>query len=213
MQTLLQLVTATAVQAVPAAQGAGVTLVDEQGHRSSSAGTDEQVLRWDRLQYELDEGPCLTAHEQRRAVLVADVATDDRWPRWGAAVHGAVGSTLSVPLVAGDRGLGAIKLYGREPEAFGDRDVDTLRLFAGQAALLVQHREDRHQAGRLSDDLQTLLRRRDTLARACGVLMGRERLSADAAFTYLVSLAEQQRRPVHEVAARLLAGYDSQERS
>ena len=74
VQTLLQLVTATAVQAVPAAAGAGVTLVDEHGQRHSSAGTDEQVLRWDRLQHELDEGPCLTAYEQRRAVDVRDVA-------------------------------------------------------------------------------------------------------------------------------------------
>ena len=170
------------------------------------------MLWADRLQYELDEGPCLTAAQERRAVNVLDVSDDDRWPRWGEQVRGQVGSCLSVPLVAGGRGLGALKLYAREPEAFGDREVDTLGMFAGQAALLVSHRQDRAAAGGLSEDLRAMLRRRDAVARACGLLMGRENVSADAAFTYLVSLAEEQRRPVHAVADALLSGYERQER-
>ncbi len=210
VDTLLQLVTATAVRVVPSAFGAGITLLGPDGVPTSSAATDHRVLEADRLQYELQEGPCLTAYEQRTAVLVRDVENAGRWPRWEAAVAGSVGSTLSVPLVDGEDGLGAVKLYGRRPDAFDDRDCGTLRLLAGQVALLVAHRQDRTRAGRLSGDLQTVLGRRDAVTRACGVLMGREDLCSDDAFTRLVELAGEQGRPVHEAAETLLSTYGRQ---
>jgi hypothetical protein len=57
---------------LPGTLGAGITLVDENGQRTSAAATDEHVEHADRLQYELDEGTlsdCLGAapgHANRR---------------------------------------------------------------------------------------------------------------------------------------------------
>jgi putative methionine-R-sulfoxide reductase with GAF domain len=73
------------------------------------------------LQYELDEGPCLTAWRQREVVRVDDVTKETRWPAWTAAVTAfgiGLQSTLSVPLVVQDESLGAMKVYARDPYAF-----------------------------------------------------------------------------------------------
>jgi hypothetical protein len=46
---------------VPGTIGAGVSMLDPQGRRTSYAATDRVVEQADALQYELGEGPCLTA--------------------------------------------------------------------------------------------------------------------------------------------------------
>jgi len=46
---------------ITTATGAGISLMDDQGHRTSKAATSDLVLEADDLQYRLDEGPCLTS--------------------------------------------------------------------------------------------------------------------------------------------------------
>ena len=82
--TALGLVSSLALDTVPGAVGAGISIVDERGRRSSGS-TDARVEQADALQYELDEGPCLAASAGRRLVRVDDLAADRRWPRWAAA--------------------------------------------------------------------------------------------------------------------------------
>ena len=53
VDTVLHLITTLAVEAVPKAAGAGVTLVSGRGERASAAATDTFVERADALQYEL----------------------------------------------------------------------------------------------------------------------------------------------------------------
>src|SRR3954465_12587456 len=59
--TAVGLVTALATDAIPGAVGAGVTLVDELGRKTTSGASDPVVEKADAAQYELDEGPCLVA--------------------------------------------------------------------------------------------------------------------------------------------------------
>lgn len=63
--TALRLVTSLAAQMVPGTVGAGVTLIDDRGRPTSRGSSDEVVAEADRLQYELDEGPCLMAWRER----------------------------------------------------------------------------------------------------------------------------------------------------
>jgi hypothetical protein len=59
--TAVGLITALATDAIPGTAGAGVTLVDERGAKTTSGASDPVVEKADSAQYELDEGPCLTA--------------------------------------------------------------------------------------------------------------------------------------------------------
>src|SRR2546421_139395 len=76
----LGLVSSLAQETVPGSSGAGVSIIDEH-HRRSSGSTDERVLQADDLQYELGEGPCLTAAAERRLIRIDDLSVDRRWPR------------------------------------------------------------------------------------------------------------------------------------
>ena len=70
-----------ATEAIPGAVGAGVTLVDDRGGKTTSGASDPVVEKADSMQYELDEGPCLSAWAQRALVRVDEIGSDGRWPR------------------------------------------------------------------------------------------------------------------------------------
>jgi GAF domain-containing protein len=205
VQTSLSLITSLAQETLPGTVGAGVTLLDEQGHRTTSAASSPVVEQADRLQYELDEGPCLASYGERRVVRIDDLLAEDRWPRWVDAVRPlGLRSSLSVPLVAGDVTRGAVKVYSDRPGAYGERDERLLTMFAAQAAVLVANVQAHEAAGRLSDQVKSALRDRDVIAMARGVLMEREQVAEDAAFRMLVSLAVQRGAPMGTVASELL---------
>ena len=114
--TAVNLVTALAREAIPGAVGAGVTLVDDRGGKTTSGASDPVVEKADSMQYELDEGPCLTSWAQRALVRLDEIGSDGRWPRWSRAVEPlGLRAAMSAPLVAGDRSLGAIKVYAQQP--------------------------------------------------------------------------------------------------
>lgn len=60
--------------------GAGVTLISPGTAPHYVAASDDAALRFERLQTELDEGPCLRAYTSGEPVTVPDLANDDRYP-------------------------------------------------------------------------------------------------------------------------------------
>ena len=190
-----------ALATLPDTAGAGVTLVDGQGRKTSAGASSALTERADALQYELDEGPCLTAWAQRTVVRVDDVVHDERWPRWGRAVEPlGVQSALSTPLVAGDMALGAIKVYGHRPGAYDTHAEQVLTLFAAQAAILVANVQTVDNARRLSDQLKEALHSRDVISTAKGVLVAKEGIDEESAFARLVAMSQRDGRKLRDVA-------------
>ncbi len=205
VDTALDLVTRLAATATGGTLGAGVTVVDEHGKRSRAA-SNQVAEQADARQYELDEGPCLTAWRTQEIVRVDDTATDTRWPRWNeTAGRLGVRSVLSAPLLAADESIGAMKIYSARPGNFGPRDEQIMRLLAAQAAILLANSQSLREARRLSRQLTGALASRDTVAQAIGVLLARGAASQQDAFTVLATAARQSHRPVEEVARTLLA--------
>jgi GAF domain-containing protein len=198
--TALGLVSSLALDTVPGAVGAGVSVIDERGRRSSGS-TDARVERADALQYELDEGPCLAATAGRQLVRVDDLAADHRWPRWSAAVAPlGLRAALSTPMVAGDASLGALKVYAEEPDTFDDHSERLLAMFAAQAAILVANVQSHERARRLSDGLRQAIGTRDLVSTAKGVLMARHGVGGDVAFGMLVARCGDGNGTLPEVA-------------
>ncbi|WP_152188603.1 GAF and ANTAR domain-containing protein [Georgenia satyanarayanai] len=206
VDAVLPLLTAAVLHTVPVASGAGITLTADDGSPTTAAGTDPVVTSADALQYELDEGPCLTAWREQRSVRVDDVTAETRWPRWTSAVAGlGLRSVLSTPLVAGSATVGALKLYSRDTRAFSSTDETTAKLLAAQAAILVSSARRFRRAGEIGEEVQALLAQRDAVTRATGFVMGRDHVPEDVAFAHLVSLARSEGRSVHATAQRLLS--------
>ncbi|HEX8508127.1 MAG TPA: GAF and ANTAR domain-containing protein [Propionibacteriaceae bacterium] len=188
------------------ASGAGVSLLDDQGLRTSTASTSPLVTEADDWQYQLDEGPCLTAWAEQVTIRIDDVDDDPRWPRWSAAVRGLpLRSVLSAPLLAGNRCLGAVKVYSAERAAFDSRSEHQLNGFARTAALLLANVDTLDNARQLSDDLRTAVLARDTIQLATGMVMHRDHIPRDAAWQQLVDAARTTGRSTASVAAELLS--------
>jgi GAF domain-containing protein len=211
--TALGLITSLAMETVPGSTGAGMTLVDDDGRRTSSAATDPRVESADALQYELDEGPCLAALAARQVMRSDDVGAEPRWPRWAVAASAlGVWSCLSAPLVAGDRAVGAIKVYADQPGVFAAHDEQLLTMFAAQATILVVNVQAHERAQRLSDGMRKAVRSRDVVSMAKGVLMARHGVDEDTAFGMLVALRGEGGAPLREAAQTVVQGAVRQRR-
>ena len=202
----LRLIADAATAAIPGAIGAGVSLINVSGRRQTAAASDAVVAAADALQYELEEGPCITAWAIGETVLVEDVASDRRWPRWApAAAALGISSSVSCPLLSGELALGAVKIYSDGGKPLGNGTVHLAELFAQQASLFVVHSHAREAARTLSDRLQESLAQRDAISTAKGLLMARNGSTDEAALRNLMMLSRQAGKPLARVAAELLA--------
>ncbi|MFF0991420.1 GAF and ANTAR domain-containing protein [Kocuria nitroreducens] len=190
---------------IPSAAGAGVSLIDANGTRTSAGATDGLVESVDALQYGLREGPCLTAWATETPQRINDTTDDDRWPEWtAAAVRSGIRSMISVPLMFQDRCLGAMKVYATVGDAFTVHEEQQLGLLAAAAATLLGSAQTRDAPQRLSAALQAGLEDRQAIDRATGMLMEQRATDPDDAQSVLLTAARAQGRPMAEVARQIL---------
>jgi hypothetical protein len=162
----------------------------------------------DQLQYAAREGPCLDAIAKEPTVYAEDLAEDQRWPVFGpqAAALG-MRSLLSCRLSAnGTRG--ALNLYAALPRAYGAIDRTKALIFAAHAGIALGAAEAREDAA-LSldvglhriDDLITALGTREIIGQAEGILIERERITAQQAFDVLRRASQHLNIKLREVAS------------
>jgi GAF domain-containing protein len=109
-------------------------------------------------------------------------------------------AVLSAPLVAGDDGLGALKVYSRRPGVYGDREEHLMSMFAAHAAVLLANVRSYEDARRVSGELRDSMRGRDVVNMAKGALMAREATDEQTAFLLLTGMAREHCKPLREVA-------------
>jgi GAF domain-containing protein len=202
----LDLVAALAAETISGSIGAGISLMDEAGGRTTAAATGPVVERADTAQYELGEGPCLTAWAQRMAVRVDDIAADGRWPSWAKVAAGlGLGASLSMPMLASGPALGAIKVYAPHPDVYSPGAERLLRMFAGQAAMLVANLRSHEAARRVSDQMRDAMAGRDVINQAKGYLMARDSVDEHGALAALIGISLQDGRSLADAARDLLS--------
>jgi GAF domain-containing protein len=205
VDTTVGLVTRVAVTTLPGTTGAGVSLLDASGKRTTAA-SDPLVEQADLLQYELDEGPCLSAWRGRVPVRIDDTEAEHRWPRWTqeAAARG-IKAVLSAPMLTGDRSIGAIKVYSRQAAVYDEHSEQVLSLLAQQSAILLANAQSYEDANELASQLRTALAGRDLVGQAKGVLIAEGARDEVAAFSMLVTASQRSNMKLHEVARLLVA--------
>ena len=194
---VMDTVVAAAVLTVPGAEEASISLTQGRRQVVSAAATSDLPRRFDDLQQETRQGPCMDAMYQHETVRVDDLATDRRWPELARrAGELGVASMLCFQLfVAGDD-LGALNLLSRQPRAFTDESERIGLPLASHAAVAVAQAQKVNHLG-------TALASRDVIGQAKGVLMERYKITADAAFALLARASQDTNRKLHEVAEHL----------
>lgn len=199
----LDRISRTALVVIPHASFCGITVRRRRARFETLAYTDEMALRCDELQYELDEGPCVSSAEEDEPFLVRSTAQDERWPRWGPrvadlGVNSIVSAQMSAASLDPEREpLGAINVYGRPADAFDADDLRRLHVFgvhAGHALAMA------HMVTTLKEGIEA----RHDIGLAQGILMSRYEVNRDQAFESLRRYSSHANVKLREVATMVV---------
>jgi GAF domain-containing protein len=189
-----------AVNAIPGADGAGLTLL-EKDRSDTMVSTAPFVAEVDAVQYGLGQGPCISAAAGGVTMRSGSLGGDARWPQFGSTVARMnVHSALSLPLITADGVVGAMNVYAHGKQAFDERSVEVGQTFAVPAAIAVQNAQVLAQTQRLASQLENALSTRAVIDQAIGILMSRSGSSADEAFARLRTLSQSQHQKLTAVA-------------
>ena len=191
---LLYLICLAAIDSVPGAEYAGITIADRHGKLQTPTATHHLIHQVDALQYQLQQGPCVDAVAGEWQARSDNLSVDHRWPVYGprAAELGII-SQMGIELFDEPGCIAGLNLYSSSIGAFDDDTVEAAMLFAIQAA---------HTLGRVLTlkDLTAAMTTRTTIGRATGVVMQKYQLSPDRAVELLTRVSR-----IHDITLETLA--------
>ena len=189
------------------ADGAGLMLVDQEGQLRWASASDQTAQTLEDRQERLAQGPCAVAFSQRLPAAIRDLRTEPDWQEFTQVlVSEGICAALSVPVELDGGVIGTLDIYARQPRDWDPSEVAALQAYAGLMASLLMAAVTAQVKGRLADQLQAALEHRWLIEQAKGVVMGRERLDAQAAFERLRGAARSSTRRLADVAKDVTAG-------
>lgn len=204
LEAILELVCHQAKASLPDIDDASVTLLQKEGAYTAAHLTDWSKTL-DELQYGLAEGPCLDAAAEGVVFEVADFGSEPRWPRYApVALREGAGSSMSLPLKAREAPVGALNLYSKTRSGFSEVEREAASEFARIAGILLANAVAYLDKDELADQLRKALESREVIGRATGILMERERLSGEEAFTRLRKVSQDANIKLREIAEKLV---------
>ncbi|WP_375431854.1 GAF domain-containing protein [uncultured Friedmanniella sp.] len=204
LEQLLTLVAQYAVQAIPGADGSGLTLI-EPGRPNTVVATAPFVRAVDDIQYGLMQGPCVSAAADATTVISGSLGGDQRWPQFGSkAARLGVHSAISIPLLTRDGVVAAMNVYAAPKHAFDGRAAALGEAFAEPAAVAVQNAAILAQTRRLAERLQAAQVSRGITDRAVGILMSRSGGTAHESLELLRAISQTEHRKLDDVAQQFI---------
>lgn len=200
LEAVLELCVSLTLQTLPNASGVSVTLMRD-GRFETAVYSDEITKRVDEWQYATSEGPCLTAAKDGAHQVVHDLAADTQWPSFATmAISEGISSVLAVPFVPMGEPIGTLNIYADKVGAFDEDDLEVASLFAQKAAIVIANSVAYSSAQLTNGHLRAALESRELIGQAKGILMEREKCSADEAFGILRGVSQRTNRKLRDVA-------------
>ena len=135
-----------------AISAAGVTLIEPDTVPRYVAASNKSALRYEKLQTELGEGPCLLAYNSGETVEVPDLRTETRFPEFTPrALAAGMMAVFTFPLYHGDSRLGALDLYRDTPGALTREAITIAQTLADVVAAYVLNAKARENLQDSSD--------------------------------------------------------------
>jgi len=207
--TALANIAEAATVSVPRCDAASIALSIE-GRPASAAITARVALELDLVQYDKDEGPCLTAMKSISAVRIDLVEEGDRFPHFAVAARRfGVRSVLSLPATLGPVVVATLNLYSRTGPF--DETAETVAAVLGAQVAIAVSRSPEFAAARVVvEEAQRDVDDRTTVDVATGLLMSNEACTVEQAQGLLSHAAAQDEQTVLQIARRII---DQHERS
>jgi GAF domain-containing protein len=203
---MLRKIALIAVETIPGVDAASITMITA-GAPKTPAYSDKIALDLDGIQYDLGDGPCLSAIRHQGVEHVTTATDRERWPAFSAAARERdVRAVLSAPLIERDVAKGALNLYSRsgyDPAAW-----ETASLFADQLGIAAVNATLYLEGSLMADQLRTAMDSRAVIEQAKGILMRAQECNAGTAFEILTRASQHQNRKLREIAVEIVERYD-----
>ena len=155
----------------------------------------------DAVQY-ADGGPCVAASDRAELVdvNVADLLDEGTWQLYArASAATGIASSLSIPLMEGDRVIGGVNLYASSPDAFQGRHEQVAEAVGSDASLAVANADLSFRTRTLAADAPGRLRDDTDVNIAIGIISSSQDVSIPVALQRLREAAT--RAGISEVQA------------
>jgi len=188
-----------------AVRGCGLMLADQQGDLHYVVSSDGPGRLLEKLQSEVNEGPCVFTYIDNDVVATEDVTADSRWPALADGMRGErVRAVVGVPVRLAGSSLGSLDVYRDAPYRWRDDEIAALQRYAEVIEGLLATAVRAEQSNEVVSQLQYALDYRVVIERGIGYLMARDGLTSVQAFGRLRAAARSTRRKVVDVAEDLL---------
>lgn len=198
VQHTLQKICDLAVETIDGCDHAGISFL--KGRKvDTPAASDDVPRKVDAIQYEVAEGPCLDAIRDHEVFETGDLGRERRWPHFSSRAQAETGITSMMCFrlfVEGDT-LGALNLYSKAANAFGEESRTVGLVFAAHAAVALSSAVHEEQ-------MEEALQSRDLIGQAKGILMAREGITADQAFDMLRRASQRLNIKLRDVAGTIV---------
>jgi GAF domain-containing protein len=182
----------------------GITVIRDV-HPTTVATSDERAGTFDEFQYADGDGPCLQAARTGEVVVVDDLATDERWPRYrDRSVAQGLCSSLSIPLTLEEGTVGALNLYVLESHPFGEEEQATLGQFCDETSRAISLALRHDALTQQQDHLHMAMASRRVIDQALGIIMAQNRCSAEEAFAILRRASNNRNVKINALATDMI---------
>lgn len=202
-QEVYQIVVEHAPVLIDGCDRAAIGVLD--GSRFTSVAATDDVMRLiDRLQDELDEGPCLEASADELVHVDNDVTHHSRWPRLAEVViaQTPVRAMLAVPLVHDGKRTGALNVFADRAGAFTDESIGQAAILASFASVALAGAQQAELADQLAEGMAT----NREIGAAVGILMATHKIGQEEAFGLLSQASQRLNRKLRDIAAGIVRG-------
>jgi anti-anti-sigma regulatory factor len=200
----LRLIVELARISIRGADGVSVSLL-RHGVLSTVAASDQTIMAMDADQYSTGQGPCVDASIKGHWFHAESLDTEIRWPAFTPQARSlGIKAILSSPLRAFEKPVGALNIYSRTAESFEVKDQESAAVFAQQASVILSDARAGVSDTQMAIRFQEALRSRELITLAKGIILGREGIDEESAFSALLRLAHAQGVPLRERAEAMV---------
>ena len=148
---------------------------------------------------------CISAFEDKQLVRAEDLSQEMRWPSFSKhAVARGVRAVLASPIPYNQDAVGVVAVMSEQSRPWSAEAELGLLAFTDLAALLIATMLMGEQQTELAGQLQSALNSRAVIEQAKGILIGRQGISAHAAYQQLRAQARSERRKLAALSAELV---------
>lgn len=193
----------TATTSVPRCHAASIA-ISIGGRPATAATTGTIALELDLVQYDHDDGPCLTSFRTMSALRLDLYEQGDAFPHVAvAAQRMGVRSVLSMPSVWGGEMIATLNLYSRTGP-FDESAEAVAAVLAAQVAIAVSRSPEFAAARAVVEQAQRETDDQSQIAIATGLLISSQACTREQAEGLLRQAAVQDEQTILEIAQRII---------